>query len=99
MERIRNEELERIARLAGLSLSEEEKVILFSDLSRIVPYMERIAELDLSLGNEDETAANSISEKTILREDLAEISGISEKILAQAPLTKDGMFTVPKTVE
>ena len=40
--------LERIARLSGLTLSEEEKDILFSDLSRIVPYMERISELDTS---------------------------------------------------
>ncbi|MBO4495404.1 MAG: Asp-tRNA(Asn)/Glu-tRNA(Gln) amidotransferase subunit GatC [Clostridiales bacterium] len=99
MERIRNEELERIARLAGLSLSDEEKELLFSDLSRIVPYMERIAELDLSLENEDDAAVNSISEETFLREDRAETSDISDKILAQAPLSKDGLFTVPRTVE
>lgn len=38
--------LERVARLSGLSLSEEEKEILFSDLSHIIPYMERITGLD-----------------------------------------------------
>ena len=48
MDRSSEKELERIARLSGLTLSEEEKDILFSDLSRIVPYMERISELDTS---------------------------------------------------
>ena len=46
MDRSREEEMERIARLSGLQLSEEEKEILFSDLGRIVPYMERICALD-----------------------------------------------------
>ena len=99
MERIRNEELERIARLAGLSLSDEEKELLCSDLSRIVPYMERIAELDLSFDSEDDAAGKSNPEETFLREDRSALSDISEKILAQAPLSKDGMFTVPRTVE
>lgn len=95
MDHSTGKELERIARLAGLTLSEEEKDILFTDLSRIVPYMERVAELGPGerIGSED-------SDMTMtLREDEECVSGISEKIVEQAPLARDGMFTVPRTVE
>ena len=87
-------ELERIARLSGLSLSEEEKEILFSDLARIVPYMERIAELDTS----SESADAQQDESRFLREDEAVESGIASEIVTHAPQVKDGKFTVPKIV-
>lgn len=90
----RQKELERIARLSGLSLSEEEKEILFSDLARIVPYMERIAELDTS----SESADAQQDESRFLREDEAVESGIASEIVTHAPQVKDGMFTVPKIV-
>lgn len=93
MDRENQEEMERIARLAGLSLSEKEKEILFSDLARIVPYMERITELDTE-GAEDQDP-----EEMPLREDESQDSGLSEAILKQAPKSEDGMFSVPRTVE
>ena len=94
-------ELERIARLSGLELSEEEKEILFSDLSRIVPYMERIAELDTTSESGDasqNTELDHEEERDFLREDEAVESGIASEILTHAPQVKDGMFTVPRTV-
>lgn len=93
-------ELERIARLSGLELSEEEKEILFSDLSRIVPYMERIAELDTTSESEDASqhAEMDHAEGDFLREDEAVESGIASEILTHAPQVKDGMFTVPRIV-
>ncbi len=93
MDRANQEEMERIARLAGLSLSEEEKEILFSDLARIVPYMERITELDTEGSEEPDP------EEMSLREDESRDSGLSEAILKKAPKTVDGMFSVPRTVE
>jgi len=92
MGRSREEELERIARLSGLQLSEEEKEILFSDLSRIVPYMERICTLDTS------SAKRPPLSEAELRPDEAEGSTLAEEILKQAPQADDGMFTVPKIV-
>ena len=93
MDRANQEEMERIARLSGLSLSEKEKEVLFSDLARIVPYMERITELDT------EGAEEPDPEEMSLREDEALDSGLSEAILKQAPKSEDGTFTVPRTVE
>ena len=87
--------LERVARLSGLTLSEEEKDILFSDLSRIVPYMERISELDTS-GAED--APEDTDNEALFREDTEKAPVLASEIVDQAPQAKDGMFNVPRIV-
>ena len=92
MGRSREEEMERIARLSGLHLSDEEKEILFSDLGRIVPYRERICALDTS------SAKTPPLKEAELRPDEAEESTLAAEILKQAPQADDGMFTVPKIV-
>ena len=95
MDRSSEKELERIARLSGLTLSEEEKDILFSDLARIVPYMERISELDTS-GAED--APEDTDNEALFREDTEKAPSLASEILDQAPQAKDGMFNVPRIV-
>lgn len=95
MDRSSEKELERIARLSGLTLSEEEKDLLFSDLSRIVPYMERISELDTSGAD----AADDLSDnEALFREDAEKAPSLASEILKQAPQAKDGMFNVPRIV-
>ena len=97
MKHFEEKELDRIMRLSGLSLSEEERELLFSDLSRIVPYIERIAEL-----GEEKEPENSFPEslgKALLREDEEEESNLSEEILSSAPARLESTFTVPRTVE
>lgn len=95
MDRSSEKELERIARLSGLTLSAEEKDILFADLSRIVPYMERISELDTS-GAED--APEDTDNEALFREDTEKAPSLASEILDQAPQAKDGMFNVPRIV-
>ena len=92
MGRSREEEMGRIARLSGLQLSDKEKEILFSDLGKIVPYMERICALDTS------SAKKPPLSEAELRPDEAEESTLAAEILKQAPQADDGMFTVPKIV-
>ena len=87
--------LERVARLSGLTLSEEEKDLLFSDLSRIVPYMESISELDTSGAD----SADDLSDnEALFREDAEKAPSLASEILKQAPQAKDGMFNVPRIV-
>ena len=96
MEHFEEKELDRILRLSGLSLSKEERELLFSDLSRIVPYMERISKFG------EEEPENSFSETTgnaLFREDEEEESILSEEILQSAPARLESTFTVPRTVE
>ena len=96
MDRSSEKELERISRLSGLTLSEEEKDLLFSDLSRIVPYMERISELDTS--GADEVSDEESDNEALFREDAEKAPSLASEILKQAPQAKDGMFNVPRTV-
>lgn len=96
--------LSRIARLSGLSLSEEEKVILASDMARIVPYMERITALEAcseSSGDAESSCESktSVPEAHPLREDVAVASGRTSSILQQAPMRENDMFVVPQAVE
>ena len=94
------EELARVARLSGLSLEGEEKEQLLSDFARITAYMERIAALDTSAVVEEQRTGDSGEQGYAgLREDAAQVSGLSEAILAGAPDLEDGMFSVPRTVE
>ena len=96
MDRSSEKELERIARLSGLTLSAEEKDILFSDLARIVPYMERISELDTSVAD---AVSDDISDnEALFREDTEKAPSLASEILEQAPQAKDGMFNVPRIV-
>lgn len=96
MDRSSEKELERIARLSGLTLSEEEKDILFSDLSRIVPYMERISELDTSVAD---AVSDDISDnEALFRDDEEKAPSLASEIVKQAPQAKDGMFHVPRIV-
>ena len=89
------EELERIERLSGLSLSEEEKKILYPDMRRIIEYMERIT----NLPTEEGAAVSEPAGDMPLREDIAEEATLAPEILKQAPEAGDGMFSVPRTVE
>ena len=84
-------------RLSGLSLSEEERELLFSDLSRIVPYIERITGFAEKAEPEDKDPESSGN--ALLREDEEEESILSEAILQNAPARLDSAFTVPRTVE
>ena len=94
------EELARVARLSGLSLEGEEKEQLLSDFARITAYMERIAALDTSAVVEEQRTGDTGEQGYAgLREDAAQVSGLSESILAGAPDLEDGMFSVPRTVE
>ena len=83
-------------RLSGLSLSEEERELLFSDLSRIVPYMERISKFG---EDEPENTFSKTTGNALLREDVEEECILSEAILQNAPARLDSTFTVPRTVE
>jgi len=95
MQKSDSENISRLSRLSGLSLSEEEKEILSEDLSRILPYMERVSELQMTdaCPDPEETYVSSF------REDEAYISDVSGKIRSCSQNMSDGMFTVPKTVE
>jgi len=93
---IRREEVERIAELARLELTESERERMAAELSKILDFIAALDRLDLA------ASAPSVfaPEGTPLRAD--EPNGrrlATDAALAAAPEAEDGFFLVPPIVE
>ncbi|MBO4926672.1 MAG: aspartyl/glutamyl-tRNA amidotransferase subunit C [Clostridiales bacterium] len=106
MTQISEDELNRIERLSGLSLSEGEREILYTDLARIVPYMERISELDIEDAPDQETASGEdltdqleeAGEKSVRSEGAVEIV-LREDIAGDSGLSEAILSQAPKSAD
>ncbi|MFQ6003249.1 MAG: Asp-tRNA(Asn)/Glu-tRNA(Gln) amidotransferase subunit GatC [Candidatus Zixiibacteriota bacterium] len=93
---ITKEDVEKVAKLAKLEFSEEEKEKFTHQLAQIVRYVEKLNELDT---DDVEPTFHVLDIKNVLREDKV-LSGLSPKeALANAPAKKDNYFSVPKVIE
>lgn len=82
--------------LSRLRLSDEEKEVAKTELSRILGYMDILSELDTE-GVEAATHPHAFT--NVFREDVVAPSMGRDRLLANAPRKKDGCFQVPRTVE
>jgi aspartyl-tRNA(Asn)/glutamyl-tRNA(Gln) amidotransferase subunit C len=89
---IDREQVLHVARLARLSLSEEELDRLPGDLNKILEHVEKMGELDLE-GVEPTTHVVDLT--NVLREDVPRPCLPRERALAGAPDPADGGFRVP----
>jgi aspartyl-tRNA(Asn)/glutamyl-tRNA(Gln) amidotransferase subunit C len=89
-------DIEKVARLARLELSEEEKVTFGSQLEQILTYMEQLNRLDTS---GVEPTSHAIPVYNVFREDEVKPSLPQEEVLAIAPDEEDGHFKVPRIIE
>lgn len=89
-------DVEYVAELARLHLSEAEKTEFQAQLEDIVAYVEKVSELDVS---GVEPTAHGIPVENIFREDEGKESLPAEQVLANAPRQRNGHFEVPKIVE
>ena len=89
---IDREQVLHVARLARLSLSEEELDRLPGDLNKILEHVEKMGELDLE-GVEPTTHVVDLT--NVLREDVPRPCLPRECALAGAPDPADGGFRVP----
>jgi aspartyl-tRNA(Asn)/glutamyl-tRNA(Gln) amidotransferase subunit C len=89
--RISRSEVEHIANLARLELSEDEIAQLEIDLSRILEYVEQLNELDTS---DVAPTAHVVAQGDVLREDVTRPSLPPEEVLANAPEAEEGFFRV-----
>ncbi|WP_457560442.1 Asp-tRNA(Asn)/Glu-tRNA(Gln) amidotransferase subunit GatC [Caminibacter sp.] len=86
-----------IQRLENLSMIEiEDKEKMAKDLAEIVEFVEMLNEVDTS--GVDATFS-TLNNPTPLREDEPVKSDVIEKVLKNAPKSKDGYFIVPKIIE
>jgi aspartyl-tRNA(Asn)/glutamyl-tRNA(Gln) amidotransferase subunit C len=93
---ITREEIEHIALLARLSLSEEEKDLFGPQLSSILEYMEKLNELDTK---DIEPTSHVLSLSNVMRDDMPAPSLPREEALMNAPSGTDKFYRVPKIIE
>lgn len=93
---ITKEEIEHIAVLARLSLSEDEKALFGIQLSSVLNYMKKLNELDTS---NVEPTSHVLSLSNVMREDIPTASILREDALMNAPDHTEKFYRVPKIIE
>lgn len=94
--KLSQKEIEHIAALARLKLTEEEKEKYSGQLSAILDYMEKLQAVD----TEDiESTSQVTGLVNIMREDKVIESGIADELVAGAPERQNGYIKVPKIFE
>ena len=88
-------DVERLAKLARLELTDEEKARFAKELSSILDYMSQIQKVDTSGITEYETV---VLLPAAWREDEVQPSLPVEEALANAPDRKDNFFKVPRVI-
>jgi aspartyl-tRNA(Asn)/glutamyl-tRNA(Gln) amidotransferase subunit C len=89
------QDVERVAALAHLDFSAEEKVKLTAELNTILTYMDQLNRLDTS---SVEPLAQVVQLQNVVREDLL-VPGFSrEEALKNAPAKTGAFFKVPKVI-
>jgi aspartyl-tRNA(Asn)/glutamyl-tRNA(Gln) amidotransferase subunit C len=89
-------DIEKVAKLARLELSEKEKNTLGSQLEQILAYMEQLNRIDTT---GVEPTSHAIPIQNAFREDEAKSSFSREEVLGIAPEEEDGHFKVPRIIE
>jgi aspartyl-tRNA(Asn)/glutamyl-tRNA(Gln) amidotransferase subunit C len=90
------EDVEHIAELARLTLSDEEKVLYQEQLSAILVYFEKLQELDTEAIS---PTASVLLLRSVMREDESKPPTPREDILVNAPAAEDGCFEVPAVLD
>ena len=88
--------INKIAKLARISLSEQEANDLLKDMNSILDWVEQLNEVDT---DSVEPLANISSSTLPKRKDEAKDINSSDEILKNSPDKLEGYFAVPKVVE
>ena len=94
--KITRKEVEHVARLARLELSEDEKETMTRQLDSILGCNEKLNELDIS---QVEPTSHVIPMVNVMREDEVRPSLSPDDALANAPDREDAFFRVPRIIE
>lgn len=90
------EQVEHVAELARLDLTEEEKAQFTEQLNAILKYAEQISELNTELV---EPTTHVMPITNVMRDDTVRPSWPLDKVMANAPDEEDGQFKVPAILE
>jgi aspartyl-tRNA(Asn)/glutamyl-tRNA(Gln) amidotransferase subunit C len=96
MARINRDDVERVASLAKLSLSDEEAETLAAELGSLLDHFEALQEIDTS---GIAPTSHPIPLPTPMRDDRAVVAMDPELAVANAPESAGTAFVVPKVVD
>jgi|TARA_B100001059_G_scaffold16634_1_gene13738 aspartyl-tRNA(Asn)/glutamyl-tRNA(Gln) amidotransferase subunit C len=86
----------KLAKLARLSLNDEQLDSLEKDLTSIVSFIDQLKEINT---DKIDPTSNSLNQDLILRDDIAENKLSNEDLLRNVPDSELGFFVVPKVIE
>ena len=89
-------DVEHIAKLAKLKFNDAEKEKLRGELNKILEYIDKLNELDLT---NVEPMENMNEAENVFREDVTGPSLTKEEVLKNAPSKTDNFFKVPKVLD
>lgn len=87
------EDVEHVAKLARLELSEEEKIKFTTQLGDVLKYVEQMNEVDTS---NVEPMAHAVDFVNVMREDTVNYEQTHDELMQNAPDSENGFFKVPK---
>jgi aspartyl-tRNA(Asn)/glutamyl-tRNA(Gln) amidotransferase subunit C len=92
-------EVEKVAALANLELTAEEKTLFSNQLAAIVEYVDHLNEVDTSgVAPWRNQSAGAVENSYATRDDAVEPSLGQKKALEQAPQRDQGHFLVPRVI-
>jgi len=94
-ERIGREQVQYIAHLTRLQLSEEEEIRYARQLGKILEYVEKLKEVDVS---DAEPTSHVLPLLNVFRQDRMGASLSQEDALSNAPAKRRGHFQVPRVI-
>lgn len=94
MSKLSKEEILKIAKLAKLSLTDEEVLKYQNQLSSVLEYVSQIAEVET---DEKLESANKYNKNRLVK-DVPGKCMKRERLLKNAPQQKDGFFVVPRVI-
>ena len=91
-------DIQNIAKLASINLSEDEQEKLANDLTIILEHVKALSDLELNT-EQNEIYIHPLEKELELQEDEVVESLTHEEALSNAPESKDGKFVVPPSME
>ena len=94
------DDVSRIAQLARLDLSDDERAAMQVQLNDFFSIVERMGAVDTSGLEPLYTPLSAVSDVTLrMRDDVVTEGDRRDANLANAPLSEDGLFLVPRVIE
>jgi len=88
--------IDRVAKLARIALTPEEKATFSQQLGSVLHHIEQLGQIDVT---GVEPSAHAFAVDNVWQEDVARPGLTVEQALRNAPAQRDNMIAVPKVVE